>query len=67
MIRNKTKNKICIYVSHKINYICKNADVIIVLKNGKIEDIGSHDELVQKNDYYNQLYLKSTREKEKIN
>lgn len=67
LIRNKTKNKICIYVSHKINYICKNADVIIVLKNGKIEDIGSHDELVQKNDYYNQLYLKSTREKEKIN
>lgn len=65
LIRNRTKNKICIYISHKISYICKNADAIIVLKNGRLEDIGTHDELIQKNNYYNQLYLKSTSKKAK--
>lgn len=65
LIREKTKNKICVYVTHKISNICKDADTIIILKNGKIEDIGRHDELINKSNYYYQLYLKYTSEKEK--
>ena len=65
LIREKTKNKICVYVTHKISNICKDADTIIILKNGKIEDIGRHDELINKINYYYQLYLKYTSEKEK--
>lgn len=60
LVKKKSQNKICIYVSHKIGHICKEADAIIILKNGRIEDIGLHDELIQKNAYYKQLYLKST-------
>ncbi len=65
LIREKTKNKICIYITHKISNICKDADTIIVLRNGEIEDIGGHDELVSGSDYYYQLYQKYMSEKEK--
>lgn len=65
LIREKTKNKICIYITHKISNICKDADTIIVLRNGEIEDIGGHDELVSESDYYYQLYQKYMSEKEK--
>ncbi len=65
LIRERTKNKICIYITHKISNICKDADTIIVLRNGEIEDIGGHDELVSKSDYYYQLYQKYMSEKEK--
>ena len=34
----------------------KNADKIIVLKNGKILEQGSHEELIQQNGYYREVY-----------
>jgi ATP-binding cassette subfamily B protein len=34
----------------------KNADVIIVLKDGKIAETGTHDELVKGDGYYRQVY-----------
>lgn len=62
LIRKSLKNKICIYVSHKISYICKKSDIVIVLRNGKIEEIGTHDELINNNNYYYEMYLKSVNE-----
>ncbi|NLZ47130.1 MAG: ABC transporter ATP-binding protein, partial [Clostridiales bacterium] len=34
----------------------KDADKIIILENGKITDIGSHEELVKKDGYYKDVY-----------
>ena len=34
----------------------KDADQIIVLKDGKIEDIGRHDELISREGYYKEVY-----------
>ncbi|MDO5125981.1 MAG: ABC transporter ATP-binding protein [Ruminococcus sp.] len=34
----------------------KNADKIIILENGKISDIGTHDELISHDGYYKQIY-----------
>ena len=34
----------------------RNADKIIILENGSIADIGTHDELIQHEGYYKQIY-----------
>ena len=34
----------------------RNADKIIILENGSIADIGTHDELIQREGYYKQIY-----------
>lgn len=47
------RGKTVIIVAHRLSTV-KNADQIIVLKNGKIVEQGNHKELVQnKSDYYN--------------
>jgi ATP-binding cassette subfamily B protein len=52
-----------IIISHRISTV-KNADSIIVLKNGKIFEIGSHDSLLEKKGIYFDLYTKQLLEKE---
>jgi len=42
----------------------KNADKIIVLDNGKITQQGTHYQLVNKEGYYKELFLKQIAEKE---
>ena len=34
----------------------RNADKIIILDNGRIADIGTHDELIRREGYYKQIY-----------
>ena len=58
-----SKNKTTIIVSHRISSI-KNADTIIVLENGKILQQGAHDELVNIDGYYKDLYEQQLLEKE---
>ena len=52
-----------IIVSHRISSI-KNANKIIVLNNGQIQEIGTHTELMQKKGYYKQTYEQQLIEKE---
>ena len=42
-------------VAHRLSTI-RNADVILVMKDGKIIEQGSHDELMKKNGFYTRLY-----------
>jgi len=55
------KDKTCIWVSHRISAI-KNADKIIVLENGKIEEEGTHEELLKNNGIYANLFEKQQLE-----
>ena len=49
------KDKSVIYVTHRIS-VAKLADRIIVFKNGKIEEDGSFDELMQLKGEFARLY-----------
>src|SRR5690554_501133 len=58
-----SKDKTTIIVSHRISSV-KNATNIIVLEDGKIIQSGSHNELVNLEGYYKELYAKQLLEKE---
>lgn len=62
-LREVMKNRTCILISHRISTV-KDADMIIVLENGKIKEQGTHDELVALNGVYAELYKKQLLEEE---
>jgi ATP-binding cassette subfamily B protein len=49
------KNKTVIVIAHKLRTI-ENVDKIVVLKDGKVEEIGRHEELFKNNGLYKKLY-----------
>ena len=49
------ENKTSFIVAHRLSTI-KNADIIIVMKKGKIVEVGNHKELLNKNGFYYELY-----------
>jgi ATP-binding cassette subfamily B protein len=58
-----SKEKTTIIVSHRVSS-AKNADIIIILEEGKIIQQGSHNQLVNQEGYYKELYYKQLSEKE---
>ena len=45
-----------IIIMHRFNYMVRCADKIVVLKNGEITEMGTHEQLVEKKGLYNDLY-----------
>ena len=58
-----SKDKTTIVVSHRVSS-AKNADKIIIIDEGKIIQQGSHNQLVNHDGYYKELYNKQLSEKE---
>lgn len=56
------KGKIGIIISHRISSIKDMVDKIVVFRDGKIEAIGSHTELLQTSQTYKELYLNEIAE-----
>jgi ATP-binding cassette subfamily B protein len=54
-LREDTKGATVILISHRITTLMK-ADVIMVLEEGKVAEIGSHNELVELNGIYRRIY-----------
>lgn len=54
-LKNKLRETTKIIISQKITSVM-SADKIIVLDNGKISGIGSHDFLLENNDIYKEIY-----------
>ncbi|MFT8315977.1 MAG: ABC transporter ATP-binding protein [Clostridium sp.] len=57
-IDNIAKNRTTLIIAHRLSTI-KNADKIIVMKSGKIAEIGSHDELITSDSLYKKLLYKN--------
>jgi len=53
-IEELTKNKTIIMIAHQLSTI-RNADQILVLNNGKIEQRGNHNNLIQEGGLYKTL------------
>lgn len=56
-IENITKEKTSIIIAHRLSTI-RNADTIIVLKNGEIIERGNHELLMERGEYYKELVIK---------
>lgn len=50
-----TKGRTSFIIAHRLSTI-KNADHILVMKDGSIIEQGNHDELIKKNGFYAELY-----------
>lgn len=55
-LKRLIQNKGVIIISHRLSSII-NSDKIILIKDGYIIDEGTHSELIEKNDYYNNIHL----------
>ena len=66
-IESLTKNKTVIMIAHRLKTI-RNADQIIVLKDGEIVERGSHEELIKNNGLYSDhINAKAKAESWKLN
>jgi ATP-binding cassette subfamily B protein len=54
-LRENTAGATVILISHRISTLML-ADTIMVLDDGKIAEIGSHNELIEKNGIYKRVY-----------
>ena len=50
-----SENKTSFIIAHRLSTI-RNADLILVMKDGNIIEQGSHYELIEKNGFYAELY-----------
>ena len=52
---NLTKGRTSFIIAHRLSTI-RNADLILVMKDGDIIEQGNHEELLAKNGFYAELY-----------
>lgn len=50
-----TKSKTVFYITHRLSSV-KQADKILVLRDGEINSYGNHEELIKNDSYYKELY-----------
>ena len=56
-----TKGRTTLMIAHRLSTV-RNADLILVVKNGKIMEQGTHAELLTKKGYYHELYTRQYEE-----
>jgi ATP-binding cassette, subfamily B, multidrug efflux pump len=62
-LREVMQGRTTIFISHRVSTV-RNADRIAVLHDGSIVEYGTHDELIERNGYYTDLYNRQLLEEE---
>jgi ATP-binding cassette subfamily B protein len=62
-LRDYTSTSTTILISHRVSTV-RNADQIAVLVDGRVVELGRHDELLEHDGYYSSLYQKQQLEEE---
>jgi ATP-binding cassette, subfamily B, bacterial len=57
------KNRTTLVIAHRLSTV-QNADVIVVVNNGKVEQIGSHQVLINQEGLYRKLYFSGLKQEE---
>ena len=65
-LRQIMRGRTTIFISHRVSTV-RAADKIAVLHQGRIVEVGTHDELLARNGYYTDLYNKQLLEEELAN
>jgi ATP-binding cassette, subfamily B, multidrug efflux pump len=62
-LRQVMQGRTTIFISHRVSTV-RNADRIAVLHDGRIVELGTHEQLLSRNGYYTDLYNKQLLEEE---
>jgi ATP-binding cassette subfamily B protein len=62
-LREIMRGRTTIFISHRVSTV-RNADRTAVLHDGQIVEYGTHEELIERNGYYTELYNKQLLEEE---
>ena len=62
-LREVMQGRTTIFISHRVSTV-QSADQIAVLHEGRVVELGTHDELIARNGYYTDLYQKQLLEEE---
>jgi ATP-binding cassette subfamily B protein len=62
-LREIMQGRTTIFISHRVSTV-RNADRIAVLHDGQIVEYGTHEELIERDGYYTELYNKQLLEEE---
>jgi len=64
-LRELAENRTCITIAHRLSTI-RNADNIMVLKDGRIVESGTHEALLEKNGVYAKMYGREEQRDEAV-
>ena len=56
-LESVTEGRTCLMIAHRLSTV-RNADIILVVRDGKIIEQGTHKELIQMGGYYYELYTR---------
>jgi ATP-binding cassette subfamily B multidrug efflux pump len=62
-LRDVMQGRTTVFISHRVSTV-RNADLIAVLHTGRVVELGTHAELIERNGYYTDLYNKQLLEEE---
>jgi ATP-binding cassette subfamily B multidrug efflux pump len=62
-LREIMEGRTTLFISHRVSTV-RNADRIAVLHEGRIVEYGTHEQLIERNGYYTELYSKQLLEEE---
>jgi ATP-binding cassette, subfamily B, bacterial HlyB/CyaB len=59
-LKRMAKGRTVISISHRLSMLVE-ADAILVLERGKVYDLGTHEELMQRCDIYKHMWFQQNR------